>query len=108
MPELRQWIVEISGELYGDFNFDTFQEAFERELAEDRSVRVDEFNRPNAPNSVSAVITIFATDKAVAETEGREALFQAFLKAAKPIVGDKPFGRAAQITVSLKTEFDEP
>jgi hypothetical protein len=108
MPELRQWIVEISGELYGDFNFDTFQEAFERELAEDRSVRVDEFNRPNAPNSVSAVITIYATDKAVAETEGREALFEAFQRAAKPIVGDKPFGRAATIKVSMKTEFDEP
>ena len=107
MPELREWNVEISAELDGDFDFDSLQEAFERELAENRSVKVNEFHRPLALNSVSAVLTVFAPDKAVAVKEGQDALYEALQLAAKPIVGGKPFGRAAQIKVSPRTKFDE-
>jgi hypothetical protein len=93
----RQWKVTICGRIEEVTDDPRFPALFEAALSSDLEADVIQFNEPSLPHTTSAVLKISEVSNQAAEAIGLAILRRNLRVAALAIIGDEPYGWAAEV-----------
>jgi len=92
VPNDRKWDVTVGCRIERVTDHEAFPDLLRAALANEDSLSVVQFDRPNWPHTTSVIVRLTAINKKDAERRGKEILLPLLLTVASDIIDDEPFG----------------